>query len=109
MGVNRELWNEYRATWEAFSLQLDELQRLVESGQPKDCVQSAFLAVEKARLSHNAARDRLAARLTPVEPEEDRVRETARLLWEFAGKPPGTAETDWFRAEELVRSVAVSS
>jgi hypothetical protein len=108
MGVNLELWNTYRTTWEAFSSQLAELQRLVESGERADRVRSARLAVEKARVAHDVARDRLAARLAPPEPEEQRVRETARLLWEFAGKPQGTAETDWFRAEQLVRSASAS-
>jgi len=110
MAVNRQLWNEYRVTWEEFSRQLDELQRLVETGA-RDRIEGALLSVEKARLAHNEARDRLAAHLTgEIDmvtnklPEQERVRTTARLLWEFSGKPQGTAENDWFRAEKLVRS-----
>jgi hypothetical protein len=96
MALNRQLWNEYRVTWEEFSRQLDALQRLVETGA-RDRIEGALLNVEKARLAHNEARDRLAAHLTG---EID----TARLLWEFSGKPHGTAEKDWFRAEKLVRA-----
>ena len=110
MAVNRQLWNEYRVTWEEFSRQLDALQRLVETGA-RDRIEGALLSVEKARLAHNEARDRLAAHLTgEIDmvtnelPEQERVRKTARLLWEFSGKPHGTAENDWLRAEKLVRA-----
>jgi hypothetical protein len=113
MGANRALWNEYRATWEAFSQKLDELQAVVES-KDRPRAEEALLAVEKARLTHNAARDRLAAQLSGEiasldkkemhAAEQRRVRQTAQLLWEMAGKPNGTAEDDWFRAERLVRS-----
>jgi hypothetical protein len=104
MAANRKLWNDYRATWEEFSRQHDELQRLIEAGA-RDRIDGALQAVEKARLAHNESRDRLAAHLTgDALPEEERVRTTARLLWEFSGKPQGTAENDWFRAERLVRS-----
>ncbi|MGD1072446.1 MAG: DUF2934 domain-containing protein [Bryobacteraceae bacterium] len=119
MASNRQLFNEYRATWEEFSRQLDELQQFVESGA-RDCIDGALLNVEKARLAHNEARDRLAAHMTgeikaadqPVTnavTEEERVRTTARLLWEFSGKPHGTAENDWFRAQRLVRSARAAS
>jgi hypothetical protein len=38
--------------------------------------------------------------------DADKVRDTAQLLWEFAGKPQGTAECDWHRAEKLVLAAA---
>src|SRR5437016_4554206 len=119
MAADRELWNDYRVSWEEFARELDELQRLVEIGE-RDRIESALLRVEKTRLAHNHARDRLASRLAGnivaadgensagTLPDEDRVRKTARLLWEFSGKPQGTAEQDWFRAERLVRSTAAS-
>jgi hypothetical protein len=119
MAADRELWNDYRGSWDEFARQLDELQRLVETGE-RDRIESALLSVEKARLAHNHARDRLAAGLAgnmvSVDGEtsagmlanEERVRKTARLLWEFSGKPEGTAERDWFRAERFVRSTSAS-
>jgi len=76
MDVNRELWDEYRRTWEAFTTTLDE----------------------EARAAHNAARDRLAEHLTS---REHRVRNTAKMIWEFSGRPEGTAESDWYRAEKV--------
>jgi hypothetical protein len=119
MAANGELWDEYRATWKAFARQLDELQRRVETGE-RDRIESALLGVERARLAHNESRDRLAAHLAGEMvaadrrvsagglPDEARVRKTARLLWEFSGKPHGTAENDWFRAERLVRSAVAA-
>jgi hypothetical protein len=113
MGVNRELLNEYRATWEVFSRKLDELQAFVEAGD-RGRAAEALLAVEKARVVHNGARDQLAAQLSDEIAAQDakslaaadrrRVRQTAQLLWEIAGKPAGTAESDWHKAENLVRS-----
>jgi hypothetical protein len=35
---------------------------------------------------------------------ENHIRETARLLWEMAGRPEGSAERDWSRAEQLVHA-----
>ena len=63
MGADRALWNEYRGTWEAFSRKLDELQAVVETGD-RSRAEEALLVVERARLTHNAARDKLAAQLS---------------------------------------------
>ena len=116
MAAKQELWNEYRATWDAFAQALGEYQHLMESGSPESSEfrssrEAAFLSVETARLAHNAARDRLAAYLTRKMPgclpeisEELRVRKAARRLWEFSGRPHGTAEKDWLNAERMVRS-----
>ena len=105
MGANRELQDDYRATWEIFSRRLDELQACVEADGRG--AETALLAVEKARVAHNAARDRLAEQLLGAV-ELRRVRDTAHLLWETAGKPSGSADSDWHRAEVLVRSASVS-
>jgi hypothetical protein len=115
MGADRKLLNEYRATWEAFSRNLDVLQTCAGAGN-RDLVEAALLEVEKAKAAHNAARDRLAAHLSEgiaaqdaanTRPEEQLIREKARLLWELSGKPQGTAEADWLGAERLVRSAGV--
>jgi hypothetical protein len=116
MGANRDLRNEYRATWENFSRRLNELQTCVAAGGQG--AEAALLEVEKARIAHNAARDRLAEQLlgevaavdkrTKSAAEQRRVRDTAHLLWEIAGKPNGSADSDWHRAEVLVRSASSS-
>ncbi len=115
MGADRKLWNEYRAAWETFSRRLDELQAIVETGD-RARAEEALLAVERARLPYDAARERLAAQLSGEiaaldradmdARERARVRQTAQLLWEIAGRPSGTADSDWLRAERLVRTAA---
>jgi uncharacterized protein (DUF2267 family) len=109
------LWNKYRETWEAFSRKLDDLQKVIETGD-RNRAEEALLAVERARVTHNTARDLLAAQLSGeiaaldnremAAAEQRRVRQTAQLLWEIAGKPNGTADSDWHRAERLVRSAS---
>jgi hypothetical protein len=117
MGANLELRNEYRATWDIFSRRLRELQACVETGGRG--AEAALLEVEKARVAHNAARDRLAEQLlgemgavdkrAKTAAEQGRVRMTAHLLWEIAGKPNGSADSDWRRAEVLVKSACSSA
>jgi hypothetical protein len=117
MGADPELRKQYRATWEAFSQMLDRYQACVDSGD-RSRAEAALLDVEKARMVHNAARDRLAQQLTGEiaaldmkaigVAEQRRVRETAHILWEIAGKPSGTAESDWRRAETLVRTASAA-
>jgi len=115
MGAIEELRRRYRATWEVFSRKLDTYQSCVELGDAAR-VEAALLDVERARMEYNAARDLLAQHLTGeiaaidlksiAVPELRRVRETARLLWELAGRPKGTADSDWHRAEHLVRAAS---
>ena len=69
-------------------------------------IEAAKRDVENARHAYNAARDRLAQELVRVTASEDDVRRTARVLWEMAGRPEGSAERDWRHAEELVRRVS---
>jgi hypothetical protein len=71
-----------------------------------------LLALEKARVNSNHHRDVLAQKLLSfsirpasdsIQLEANRVREIAELRWELAGKPDGTDEENWFRAEDIVR------
>ena len=84
MGANRELQNEYRATWDVFSRRLTELQACVEAGGQG--AEAALIEVDKARVAHNAARDRLAE----------------QLLSEMA-------LPDWQHAEVLVQSASCTA
>jgi hypothetical protein len=118
MGANPELRNKYRATWDDFSRKLDIYQSCVEAGDYARA-ETALLEVEQARMAYNSARDCLAQHLTSriaavdlksiAIPEQRRVRQTAHLLWELAGKPHGTADSDWRRAENLVRTASASA
>jgi hypothetical protein len=116
MEENQKLWQDYRNAWEAYSRKHAVLQCLMDSVQPeKSRIEAVVLELEKARVAHSAARDRLAKVLSvtlpfpsaaPAESEERHVRNTAQLLWEMAGRPDGTAESDWVRAEHLIRSAS---
>ena len=107
MSTKRELWTEYRGTWEIFSRNLYKLQELTDSGEG-ELAAAAMTEVKQARAEHNAARDRLAKHLAgeTADVPELTIRRTARLLWEFSGKSEDTAASDWHRAEELVRSAS---
>lgn len=61
-------------------------------------------------MNYEHARDILAQKLlnssepvSSVQSFASRVSEIAELRWELAGKPEGTDEENWFRAEEIVR------
>jgi hypothetical protein len=113
----------YRTTFDEYACKLDALQRLIDSdGTDKARIDVALQEADAARRAHNSARDLLAAELAAQAslkiskrksavqsaPADDRVRETAQLLWEFAGCPQGTAERDWQRAEQLVHAATAS-
>jgi hypothetical protein len=109
----------YRTSFQEYSRKLDVLQRLIGAGSiDTSQIEAALLDVEKARMAHSCARDQLARELErssfpPSHSHERRVnehqiRETAQLLWELGGRPAGTAERDWRRAEQLVHSAASS-
>jgi hypothetical protein len=107
--MNRELWSDYRRTWQIFSRKLSEMQELADSGQSVGAAE-LLPEVNQARLEHNAARDRLAdylaARKIAGSDREHYIRNTAHLIWEFSGQPQNTAERDWRRAEELVSAAS---
>jgi hypothetical protein len=109
------LRSAYRTTFQDYSNKLNALQQLMAGrGADSTRVEAALLEVEKARVAHNCARDRLARELVrPPAPPDDRgreehIRETARLLWELSGRPEGTAERDWRKAEQLVHEAAAA-
>jgi hypothetical protein len=116
MQIDDSLRTAYRTTFQEYSSRLDALQRLMSSAAPdRSRIEAAMIDVENARVAHNCARDQLARELVrpssppAARPDERQVRETARLLWEIAGRPDGTAECDWQRAEKLVHAAAGSS
>jgi hypothetical protein len=122
------LRHAYRTTFDEYACKLDVVQRLIDSDGTNNAADKARIDVaiqeaDAARRAHNSARDLLAAELaaeaslkmsgrkSPAQSfpaSDDRVRETAQLLWEFAGRPQGTAERDWCRAEQLVHAATAS-
>jgi hypothetical protein len=77
--------------------------------------------VEKARAVYDGCRDALAQQLLPPsesanlpfedppEAKTERVKSIAELLWESAGRPEGTADEDWRKAEEIVKRAATAA
>src|SRR5579872_6194117 len=103
------LQHAYRVTFQEYADRLRALQRLIDIGKTgTEDFRTALKAVEAARAAHSQARDCLAKDLmrqtkSAASADEQQIRKTARLIWEFAGRPEGTAEHDWHRAEKLVR------
>jgi len=111
---------EYRSAFEDFSRKAQQVQSLTEHPTgDRNAFETALLELEKAHLAYNHARDALVRSLLPPSapaPPDQRhdhvhdVQAIAELLWESAGRPTGTAEEDWRRAESIVRrAVAATS
>lgn len=109
---------EYRYAFEDFSRKAERVQ-LLTAQQNSDgrSFESALFELEKAHLAYNQARDTFLRSLLPDSPQISTVYDKdysgdvptiAELLWESAGRPDGTAEEDWRRAEAIVKS-AVST
>jgi hypothetical protein len=111
MGIAPKLVSDYRIAFDEFAQKVRHAQTLMEASNPDwQAIDAALLELEKARVTYNHRRDILAQQLTnsapvsaTIEPSANRVREIAQLRWEIAGKPEGTAEDDWYRAEDIVR------
>ena len=119
MGTKLELSNQYRTTWEEFVRATNALQdSLIATAPDRARVEVALFEAEKARFAYNAARDLVVAQMAGLRvaanppsrtlPQDGKVRAIARLLWELAGKPHGTALADWSRAERLVQSASAA-
>jgi hypothetical protein len=111
------LWQSYRDAFHHFECEAVRLSNInaQHSSNPAE-TESALACVEQARLSYNERRDALAASMmspklaeffflipTAAHREATRVRTLAEMLWELNGRPQGSAEDDWFRAERVVR------
>jgi hypothetical protein len=102
----------YRSAFEEYSRRVQHVQQLTADENPDlAALDTALLELEKARLAYNACRDALARHLlassTP-RTHGDRVKRMAELLWEVEGRPDGTADQDWHRAEEIVRHLTAA-
>lgn len=115
-------------------MQASEGMPSAQSAEHDVRIDQAVVELERARLAYSECRDALAAELSRGEqsrnlrpsafPEvavkvqsagddgsfrpEDSVRTVARRMWEMAGKPEGTAEEDWYRAERAIERVTVA-
>jgi Protein of unknown function (DUF2934) len=114
MGSRVVAEGEYRYAFEEFSKQVRCVQSLAAApGTDRKAFETALVELEKAHWAYNQARDTFVQSLLPASakvPEQrgadyaSDVQTIAELLWEGAGRPSGTAEEDWLRAEAIVKS-----
>jgi hypothetical protein len=120
MEVSAEV--EYRSAFEDFSRNAQRVQFLTEHPTgDREAFETALLKLEKAHLAYNDARDAFVRTLMPAsagaqpdpagasQDHSEDVQAIAELLWEGAGRPTGTAEEDWRRAEAIVKSAIASA
>jgi hypothetical protein len=106
----------YRSAFGEFAKKVRQARALMNASNPdRQAIDAALLELETARITYNHRRDILAQHLlisAPApdspRPTADRVKAVAELRWELAGRPEGTAEDDWFRAEEIVGRAAAA-
>lgn len=111
------LESQYRSAFEDFSRQAQRVQQLTENPTgDRSRFEAALLDLEKAHLAYQEARDALVRASLPaaaaVAEEDDHhadIRTIAELLWESAGRPTGTSEEDWQRAEAIVQKALQAS
>ena len=111
------LWRAYRDAFRRLEREATRLAKInaKASYDPAEA-EAALLCMEQARLTYNDTRDTLAAFLMSPEARREfwmvpaakrqetrRVKGLAELFWELAGKPQGSADDDWYRAERVVR------
>ncbi len=105
----------YRKAFDEFAAQVQHVQILTAQAHadPK-IVEAALLDLERAHVNYDICRDRWVQFFLPSEKRrplvenshEDCIRTIAELLWESAGRPEGTADEDWRKAEEIVKQAA---
>jgi hypothetical protein len=111
--------HNYRSAFTEFAGKVRQTRALMAGANPdRQAIDAALLELEKAHVTYNRYRDLLAQKLLRSVPPapvpdslralSDRVRAVAELRWELAGRPEGTAEDDWYRAEEIVRRSAAA-
>lgn len=116
----QEVEEQYREAFEEFSKKAEYVQSLaVKTNDPK-AFEAALFELEKAHLAYNQARDLMLRSLLPASVQLETLADhnhnhnadvpgIAELLWESAGRPDGTAERDWQRAEAIVKRAAATA
>jgi hypothetical protein len=118
MGIAPGLFSDYRSAFAEFAQRDRQVRALIADPHPDwQAIDAALLELEKARVNYDHRRDILTQELLssapgrPLAPPasdsiQTRVKEVAELRWELAGKPEGTDEENWYRAEDIVRRAA---
>jgi len=113
--VGAELWSTYESAFRDFVSRARIVERYAaDPSAARTDVEAAILDMVEARAAYTNARDAVARRLldqtpekvlaTRLEPSTEQTAELAELFWKFGGRLEGTADADWYRAEEILRS-----
>jgi hypothetical protein len=123
MRTAKEAELAYRKAFEEFSKKAQQVQLLKAHLHPDAAqMERALLEFEKAHVVYNECRDQWVRYLLPstsgrslhhadhkAEREHaDCVRGIAELLWEGAGRPEGTADENWRKAEQIVKAATAA-
>ena len=117
MGMTAISYSDYRVAFAEFANKVKQARALVAAATPDwAAIDAALLEAERARLNYEHTRNVLAQKLLNtqepvpgnVQPFASRVSEIAELRWELAGKPEGTDEENWYRAEDIVRQATAA-
>ena len=120
MSRAREAESAYRNAFEEFSRKVQEVQALTaRAGTDPKQVETALVQLERSHVAYIERRNQWVQHLlpsssqellrpgtTPQHDHDDCVRAIAQVLWESQGRPEGTCDEDWRRAEEIVRMAA---
>jgi len=110
--ANVDVWQAYREAFDDFAQKVRQVQLLAaRPGVEQQAIDLALFELETAHVLYNVTRDALAEQYLPA-PGQDtphnhvrNVKDLAALRWEMSGRPDGTADDDWYRAEEIVSLV----
>ena len=117
-----QAWAAYREAFQNFAQAARFVQDLTATQNlDRPTADAAMLVLEKAHsvyverrnalayfLLSAPARDLFRVPAPDAELNKSHVRRVAELLWEVSGRPLGSANDDWYRAEEIIRSVAAA-
>jgi len=117
-----QAWAPYRQAFQQFSEKARFVQDMTATQNlGQSTVDAAMLELEKAHavyierrntlayfLLPSTARDRVGVAAPDSEFYQSHVRRVAELLWEVSGRPLGTANDDWHRAEAIIRSATAA-
>src|SRR5580658_4432490 len=100
---------QYRLAFEDFSRKAQQVQSLSKhANSDQTAFEAALVELERAHLAYDDARDALVRAMLPAAAKQqsrsghrEHIPAIAELLWESAGRPTGTAEADWRRAEAI--------
>ena len=117
--MTREIEALYRDAFEDFSKKAQHMQLLTaQPNTDRKTFDDALFELERAHLAYNQARDAFLRSLLPestqipVDDDKNRTGDVpliAELIWESAGRPEGTAQEDWRRAEAIVKCAVATA